>query len=123
MDDRTSDTSAISTSRGDFEDRVSARDGNCVMTGPTFAEACHVIPQAKGRQVRSECLLYHSEFLSQAKYMINLVNYRNERLNPPLDDINDTRNGILLSVLLHHPFGASEVAFLQVSYSTQSSLV
>jgi hypothetical protein len=37
--------------------------------------------------------------LIQAKYMINLVNYRNEPLNPPLNNINasDTRNGILLT--------------------------
>jgi hypothetical protein len=33
MDDRTSDASDISTSRGDFRDRVVARDGTCVMTG------------------------------------------------------------------------------------------
>ena len=38
-----------------------------------------------------------------------------------LNDINDTRNGILLALQLHNPFGASEVAFLQVSYFAQLS--
>jgi hypothetical protein len=32
-------------------------------------------------------------------------------LDSPLDDINDERNGILLALQLHAPFGASEVAF------------
>jgi len=69
--------------------------------------------------VCSEYLLNHSEFLFQAKYTINLVNHKHEAMDPPLDNINDTRNGILLASQLHCPFGTSEVAFLQVSYLTQ----
>jgi len=95
MDDRTSDSSVVSIGWGNFRERVRHRDGNCVMTGPSYAEACHIIPHAKGHQ-----------------YMVNLVNHRHEQLYPLLDDINDTRNGILLSPLLHHSFGASETAFL-----------
>ena len=53
--------------------------------------------------------------------MNGLADHRNEVLDPPLDGINDPRNGILLSVLLHRPFGASVVAFLQVSYFAQLS--
>ena len=53
--------------------------------------------------------------------MKNLPNHRHEDLEPPLNDINDTRNGILLAVQLHGAFGASEVAFLQVSYFAQLS--
>ncbi|KAF8960923.1 hypothetical protein BDZ97DRAFT_1940255 [Flammula alnicola] len=98
MDDRTSDASSISINWRNFEERVIARDGNCVMTAsrPPMAEVCHIIPHAKGHQ-----------------YMINLVNHRKETIDPPLNDINDTRNGILLSVALSPAIGACQVAFLQ----------
>jgi len=116
MDDRTSDSSAISTRRADFAQRVTDRDGTCLMTGATSNfQACHIIPHAKGNQVCSE-YLNHSQFSFQAQYMNNLADHRNEVLDPPMDDINDPRNGILLAVQLHRPFGASVVAFLQVSY-------
>ncbi len=123
MDDRTSDSSAISTDRADFRQRVSDRDGTCVMTGTAYVQACHFIPHAKGHQVCSEYSLNHSEFSFQAQYMRNLVSHRHEHLEPPLNDINDTRNGIMLAVQLHGPFGASEVAFLQVSYFAQFSSI
>ncbi|KAF8309777.1 hypothetical protein F5887DRAFT_1153856 [Amanita rubescens] len=98
MDDRTSDSSAsISTRRADFAQRVTDRDRTCLMTGATSNfQACHIIPHAKGNQ-----------------YMNSLADHRNEVLDPPLNDINDPRNGILLHVTLHRPFGASVVAFLQ----------
>ncbi|KAF8960929.1 hypothetical protein BDZ97DRAFT_2035202 [Flammula alnicola] len=100
MDDRTSATSTISISWRNFEERVIARDEICVVTAsrPPIAEVCHIIPHAKG---------------DQAKYMINLVNHRKETIDPPLNDINDTRNGILLSVLLISSIRACQVAFLQ----------
>jgi len=66
------------------------------MTAARFVQACHIVPHAKGHQ-----------------YMTNLANHRHEPLDPPLDDISDTRNGILLGLQLHGPFGASEAAFLQ----------
>ena len=57
--------------------------------------------------------------------MNNLVNYRIEQyfepLNRPLNDINDTRNGILLSKMLHPFFGASNFAFLRVSHKFNKS--
>ena len=52
------------------------------------------------------------------KYIKNLVAYREVVVNPCLESINDTRNGILLNRMLYNTFGTSEVAFLQVSYST-----
>ena len=133
MDDRTSvisiledhlDASSISTLQANFREEVIARDKTCMMTGasaPKGIDACHIIPHAKGNQVRSINVPWdHFKFLFWAKYMINLVNYRNERyfepLNRPLNDINDTRNGILLSILLHPFFGAFHFAFLRVSY-------
>ncbi|KAF8671731.1 hypothetical protein AX14_005652 [Amanita brunnescens Koide BX004] len=66
------------------------------MTGATTGfQACHIVPHAKGNQ-----------------YMDSFANHRNKVLDPPLNDINDPRNGILLAVQLHRPFGASVVAFL-----------
>jgi hypothetical protein len=120
MNHRTSDASSHSTSRGNFRDKVIARDETCVMTasGIAYAEACNIIPHAKGHQVRSNYLLNHSEFSFDTKYLINLANHRHEIINPPFEDINDTRNGILLHNALHGGLGASEVAFLQVIYST-----
>ncbi|KAF8340798.1 hypothetical protein F5887DRAFT_1136407 [Amanita rubescens] len=97
MDDRTSDSSSISIRRADFAQGVTDRDGTCLMTGATSNfQACHIIPHAKGSQ-----------------YVCGLANHRNEVLDPPLNDINDPRNGILLQVSLHRPFGTSMVAFLQ----------
>jgi hypothetical protein len=116
MDDRTSDASHASIGRGDFGQRVTARDVTCVMTGSTNVQACHVVPHAKGHEVRSEYLWNHSKSSFQAQYIINLTSHRHEGLDPPLESINDTRNGILLANHLHGPFGASEAAFLQVSY-------
>ncbi|KAF8737659.1 hypothetical protein AX14_012536 [Amanita brunnescens Koide BX004] len=97
MDNRTSDSSAISIRRENFVKGVTDRDGSCLMTGATSNfRACHIIPHAKGSQ-----------------YINSLANHRNEVLDPPLNGINDPRNGILLQVSLHRPFGASVVAFLQ----------
>jgi hypothetical protein len=124
MDDRTSDldlSASISTHQADFAHRVTDRDGTCLMTGtPSNFQACHIIPHAKGNQVCSE-YLNHSQFSFQAQYVSVLADHRHEVLDPPLDDINDPRNGILLSITLHRPFGASVVAFLQVSYFAQLS--
>ena len=50
----------------------------------------------------------------QAKYIINLAEHRHETFDPPLNDINDIRNGILLATQLYIAFWASRVTFLQV---------
>ena len=61
MDDETSGASDVSTGWGDFEQRVTARDGACVMTGAeSNVTACHVIPHSKGDKVCFEYLLNHS---------------------------------------------------------------
>ena len=68
MDGRTSNTgSPLSALRGDFRDRVETRDGTCVMTGATGpVDACHIIPHAKGHQVRSEhYLIISGSYLGQ----------------------------------------------------------
>ena len=124
MDDRTSlDGSQMSTARGDFAQRVKGRDGTCVMTGDAdYPVACHIIPHAKGHEVRFEYLWNRFKSSFQGQYIINLIHHRHENLDPPLDNINDTRNGILLNILLHSSFGVSKCAFLQVSYRIQSSL-
>lgn len=121
MNDRTSGSSVISTRRHGFAQTVIARDGTCLMTGAAANyQVCHIVPHSKGKEVCSEHLNY-SHFSFQAQYMNHLAEHRNEVLNPPLNDINDPRNGILLSVLLHRPFGDSVVAFLKVSCFTQPS--
>ncbi|EDR14543.1 uncharacterized protein LACBIDRAFT_321675 [Laccaria bicolor S238N-H82] len=98
MDDRTSVGSEVTSRQADFRQDVVNRDRCCVMTGSAGSEGCHIIPHSKG---------------DQAKYMKNLVAHREVVVDPPLESINDTRNGILLLKVLHRPFGASEVAFLQ----------
>ncbi|KAF5381750.1 hypothetical protein D9615_005440 [Tricholomella constricta] len=96
LEDSESDVS-ITASRSNFKDRVAARDGSCLMTQVTrIFVACHIIPHAKGNQ-----------------YLINLAEHRHEVLDPPLEDINDTRNGITLALQLEFTYNASEVAFLR----------
>ena len=67
MDDRTSDaSSSISTDRANFKQRVTDRDGTCVMTGTVNVQACHIVPHAKGHQVCSEYFLNNFQFSFQA---------------------------------------------------------
>jgi len=68
IDDRTSDALTISTSRAGFRRRISERDGTCVMTGSPdeYCEASHIIPHAKGDQVRSEMLTCIATSLSSS---------------------------------------------------------
>ena len=47
------------------------------------------------------------------KYISNVVNHRGGPADD-INDINDTRNGILLANQLHTPFGAGRIAFLKV---------
>ena len=53
MDDRTSNTSNVTSRRANFQRAVANRDRCCFMTATTESEACHIIPHAKGDQVRS----------------------------------------------------------------------
>ena len=121
MDDRSSYSSEVTSREADFRQDVVNRDRRCVVTGSEESEGCHIIPHAKGDQVHSGPLYYCSYRSLQLKYIKNLVAYREVVVDPRLESINDTRNGISLTRGLHHPFGASEVAFLQVSCSTQPS--
>ena|SRR5271154_4525494 len=105
----------VSSSWGDFRQRVAARD-SCVITGTLYVQAYHIVPHTKGHKVHSEYLWNHSESSFQAQYIINFASPRHEVLDPPLEGINDTRNEILLALQLHSLFGASEATFLQVSY-------
>ena len=52
MDDRSSTTSNASSHRANFQRDVIDRDSCCVTSGSTGFEACHIIPRAKGDQVR-----------------------------------------------------------------------
>lgn len=116
MHDRASTTSAVTTRREVFRQRIISRDGGCVMTGAAaeHCEACHIIPHSKGDEVCSEYLLNDPKNLLYSKYIMNLANDRNPTLVPPFDGINDSRNGLLLHSSLHNPFEASRIAFLRV---------
>jgi hypothetical protein len=48
--------------------------------------------------------------------MSNVVRHRGEAYDSAddIDDINDTRNGLLLLNMFHFSFGAGELAFLKV---------
>ena len=50
------------------------------------------------------------------KYISNVVRHRGgtDDSADDIDDINDIRNGFLISTLLHRPFGDGRFAFLKV---------
>jgi hypothetical protein len=54
MDDRTSNASNLTARRNDFATNVIERDGACVITDELASNcaACHIIPHAKGSDVR-----------------------------------------------------------------------
>lgn len=117
MDDRYSDRVAsealiLTDNRRNFRDEVIGRDGTRLVTGISQAnhiQACHIVPHSKGHQV---CAKYH---LNNHQYLINLANHRHEGFNPPLDSINDVRNGILLNQF-HTSFVSPKVAFLHFCF-------
>lgn len=58
-------------------------------------------------------LLWQLSDLINLKYMSNVVRHR-DGPDDNMNDINDTRNGLLLANHLHVPFRASDIAFLKV---------
>ncbi|KAF8345413.1 hypothetical protein F5887DRAFT_1192054 [Amanita rubescens] len=97
VDDRTSITSNLTIRRRDFRTNVVERDGTCVITDDIdeYCTACHILPHAKG-----------------SNYISNVVHHRGGP-DDDINDINDTRNGLLLVNQLHFPFGAARIAFLK----------
>ena len=118
LDDRTSDASALSERRADFRARVIDRDQTCVITGDAAYNsiACHILPHAKGSDVRFSRPSMSVTSYPSLKYISNVISHRNGTDDDidDLDDIDDTRNGILLYSSLHRPFGAGESVFLKV---------
>ncbi|KAF8692316.1 hypothetical protein AX14_002594 [Amanita brunnescens Koide BX004] len=100
MDDRTSNTSNLTTRRNDFRTNLIERDGICVISDDIASncDGCHIIPHAKG-----------------SDYISNVVRHRGgtDDSADDIDDINDIRNGFLISTLLHRPFGDGRFAFLK----------
>ena len=114
-DDRTSNASDLTIRRSDsdFRTDVVERDGTCVMTNDIvrLCTACHILPHAKGSNVRPyQSSMALSDLL--IKYISNVIRHRDGP--DDINDINDTRNGLLLNSLLHIPFGAISMAFLKV---------
>ncbi|EKM74995.1 hypothetical protein AGABI1DRAFT_132696 [Agaricus bisporus var. burnettii JB137-S8] len=67
-----------------------------IQVSPGSCEAAHIIPHSKGN-----------------KYITKLHPRHHINLQPPLNDINDVRNGILIYIAFHHHLGLSEIAFLR----------
>jgi hypothetical protein len=65
MEDRASFSTVNTTRRGDFQQRVLARDKACILTGGDAenVQACHVVPYSKGDEVCFQYHLNHSKFL------------------------------------------------------------
>lgn len=66
----------------------------------------------------SPILLQLSTHLILTKYISDIISLRGQAY-PSADnvnDIDDTRNGLLLSNLLHRPFATGKLAFLKVRY-------
>ncbi|KAJ7140310.1 hypothetical protein C8R43DRAFT_1018296 [Mycena crocata] len=97
IDDRTSSASNLTQRRADFCEDVINRDGTCIITGdaPVNCTACHILPHAKGDS-----------------YVQNLMGHRGIQDMARVLEIDDVRNGLLLSNGLHRPFGTGEIAFL-----------
>lgn len=115
MNDRTSYSSARSACSQNFRRDVINRDLTCAMTdGPADnCQACHIILHSRGDQVSPGSF----QAYPSPKYISNLADYREVLVDPPLESINDIRNGLLLYIALHRPFGPeSQIAFLRVSY-------
>lgn len=88
------DNSSLSSDNRKCRDDVTRRDETCMMTGTVGGvEACHIIPHAKGHQVRAISWIIVLKLIP-GQYIINLVNHRlgHETFDPPLDNINDVRN-------------------------------
>jgi hypothetical protein len=116
MNDRTSFESASTARRQDFRQDIIDRDGTCVVTGasPRYCQACHIIPHSRGDEV-SLNIPSVAPSLFESKYISSIAVDREEYVEPPLESINDTRNGLLIQISLHLPFGESSIAFLRVS--------
>jgi len=84
-----------------FRQEVVNRDDVCVLTGGIVecCDAVHIIPQSKGSEYIEEVVLSRRHLYPQPDIQIN--------------DINDVRNGILLTATLHRGFGQGRVAFLR----------
>ena len=120
VDDRTSISSTPKRRQSDFRRRVVERDGTCVMTGMPpgpAGDAAHIIPHSKMDEVRVTCLLILLQvFNISTKYMCNFVSIRSRPDNDlQLNSIDDTRNGLLLHLMVHSSLTGGAMAFLKVS--------
>ena len=66
----------------------------------------------EGKQCAALPIFYGTFSDLLIKYISNVIRHRDGP--DDINDINDTRNGLLLNSLLHIPFGAISMAFLKV---------
>ncbi|KAF8529573.1 hypothetical protein BU17DRAFT_79576 [Hysterangium stoloniferum] len=85
-------------SRAGFRDHVAERDRSSVINGvrEEFCDACHLIPHSKGNQ-----------------YIQTLCIWRTIAEDPEIENIDDIRNGILVTLDFHRFFGLSHLAVLR----------
>jgi hypothetical protein len=126
IDDRTSDVhSQASTTQWRFRDDIISRDGTCIMTNepPVMCHACHFLPHSKGDvrlfhflNLLSSSVLFFCSFVYELQYIQSVTQFRCQSQSDVLDDICDVRNGVLLYVGLHGPFGRGKMVFMKVRY-------
>jgi len=103
LNDRVTSTSSVMTRRSRrFRGQILQRDGSCVITGKRAerCDAAHLIPRAKGDQ-------YIQRIIQDRSHLDG------SELATPINDIDDIRNGVLLSKDLHAGLGDGEIAFLK----------
>ncbi|KAF8327981.1 hypothetical protein F5887DRAFT_159478 [Amanita rubescens] len=77
----------------------------------TYCTACHILPMRREATCGLTNLLW--ELSNLIKYISNVVHHRGVPGADEINDINDTRNGLLLVNQLHLPFGSGMMAFLK----------
>lgn len=114
--DHLTSSQVTTESRDDFQDEVYGRDESCVITGQTVdvCEAAYLIPHSKGSQVCTLLIEYYRS-LETAQYIQTVCCLRTGNEQPEIENINDVRNGILLSVGIHRQFTRNGLAILRVS--------
>ncbi|KAJ7193313.1 hypothetical protein GGX14DRAFT_589009 [Mycena pura] len=94
IDDKVTD-SVGTPRRASFREAVVNRDSICILTRVNAGncEACHIIPHSKGDE-----------------YLASLSVHRG--IDPAITEIKDVRNGLLLFIGLHKPFGLGQIGLL-----------
>ncbi|KIJ31519.1 hypothetical protein M422DRAFT_234529 [Sphaerobolus stellatus SS14] len=96
---QTTYASSADSTRDRFKDSLEERDGVCIFTDDIDAQACHIIPFARG----------------DAWLQLILANRPNFRgvIEAGLENVNDARNGFFASPNIHNSFDRCNTAILK----------